>query len=86
MSNLLSVFDAPLLNPYGEGMMSLRDLVTQCQAIHLVWTPDEVLDWIDEHGHIDHLASFGHLPEDCRPALLVLVKVAMADNIGSAAR
>lgn len=83
MSNLRPVFDAQLLNPFNEGAMSLRDLVTQRQVIHREWTADMVLDWIDEHGHIDYLISQGHLPEGCRFALLVLVQEAMATNVAS---
>ncbi|MEU4511748.1 hypothetical protein AB0G05_19830 [Nonomuraea wenchangensis] len=75
-----AVFNAKLLDPYGEGLMSLADLVTQTQIIHPMWSAEIVLGWIDEHGHLDYLISQGHLPENCRPDLLDLVTEAIAAN------
>lgn len=85
--DLTVAFTTPLLDPYGEAvesignLMSLRDLVTQSQTIHPAWTAQEVLAWIDEHGHIDYLVAEEHLPADCRAELLDLIREAMLANV-----
>ncbi|WP_433235452.1 hypothetical protein ACQPYK_25365 [Streptosporangium sp. CA-135522] len=77
---IAATFHAKLLDPYGEGAMSLRDLAAQCSTIHLDWNVGQVLAWLEEHGHIDYLVSEGQLPEDYRDALLTLIMASIGPS------